>query len=428
MPSFFALVPKPRIAFLVALVACSAPASGPSSNGRLTVTIVAPAGVTANVQVSGPAGYARSLHATETLTGLTGGAYVVTGAVVSMPGAIVGATTDSATVTGSPATVTAGQVASVNVTYGAPSSSGGLWIANYVGGTGFAELAASTLGASTTAPSLTRHVIATSDADGPKSIAFDPAGNLWVVLTRTPVEDTVLPAVLELTRAQLDSAAPTPSVVLADTSLTLTGGLAFDTAGNVWIASVDNCEIVEYAAGQLAAPTLKLTRHCASPVIGPNALAFDAHGNLWVGDIATHTLYEYPRAASSPTIVIGLPSMAMPAAIAFDAAGDLWVTSNDSTVYDYTPGQLAASGSPTPTTTLAISGTRLVSLAFDNSGDLWLANFATSTIDELSASQLRSSGTVTPVTVISGPGSVNAPTGLAFSPRVSGLPLFTRRR
>jgi sugar lactone lactonase YvrE len=297
-----------------------------------------------------------------------------------------------------------------------PSPHSELWIANDDAQTGLVELSGS------------RRIIEPSDLDGPKAIAFDPSGNLWVELTRTPVEDTVLPAIFEYTAAQLDSAAPTPSVVLADSSLTLTGGLAFDAAGNLWIASVDNCEIVEYAAGQWATPTLKLTQHCTSPVIGPNALAFDAHGNLWVGDIATHTLYEYPRATSSPTIVIGLPNMMMPAAIAFDAAGDLWVTSNDSTVYDYASGQLAASGSPTPKTTLALSGTRLVSLAFDNSGDLWLANFASSTIDELSASQLRSSGIVTPVTVVSGPNSVNAPTGLAFSPRVSGLPLFTRRR
>ncbi len=285
-----------------------------------------------------------------------------------------------------------------------PSPHSELWIANDDAQTGLVELGGS------------RRIIEPSDLDGPKAIAFDPSGNLWVELTRTPVEDTVLPAIFEYTAAQLDSAAPTPSVVLADTSLTLTGGLAFDAAGNLWIASVDNCEIVEYAAGQWATPTLKLTQHCTSPVIGPNALAFDAHGNLWVGDIATHTLYEYPRAASSPTIVIGLPNMAMPSALAFDAAGDLWVTSNDSTVFDYTPAQLAAGGAPSPATTLAISGTRLVSLAFDASGNLWLANFSTSTIDELSSAQLAVSGTVTPDSVISG-GTVAQPTGIALTPR-----------
>ena len=60
-----------------------------------------------------------------------------------------------------------------------------------------------------------------------------------------------------------------------------------------------------------------------------------------------------------------------------------------------------------------------MSLAFDSSGNLWLANFgtspATSTVDELSAAQLGGSGVVTPVTVIpSGSGTVNQPTGLAF--------------
>jgi len=394
------------------------------------VTIIAPAGVTTSVQVSGPAGYSRSLHTTDTLTNLAPGAYVVTGATVSGPGAIVGTTTDSATVTGSPATVTSGRPASVSVTYGAPSSSGGLWVANAIALTGISEIGAATLGISTSALTPIQRLQQTPDLDGAKQIAFDPSGNLWVEITRTPVEDTVLTAILEYTAAQLDSMAPTPHLVIADTSLTLTGDLAFDGNGNLWVASADGCEIVEYAAGQFTAPALKLGTHCQSPVSGPQTLAFDAHGNLWVGDIGSSTIYEYPHAAAAPpTTVIALPNHAFPTDIAFDGTGNLWVTANDSAVFDYTPAQLAAGGSPTPATTLVIPGTRLSSLAFDNSGDLWLASFPTSAIAELSAAQLTGSGVVTPVTVITGgQSSVILPTGLAFSPRVSGLPLFRRRR
>ena len=272
-----------------------------------------------------------------------------------------------------------------------------------------------------------RRITQPPDLDGPKAIAFDANGNLWMSLTRTPVQDTVLPAIFEYTVAQLDSAAPTPHMTIADTSLTLVGGLAFDSTGDLWVASVDNCAIVEYRAGQFTSPSLELTRQCQSPVIGPQTIAFDARGNLWVGDLSTGTLYEYPRAVlaatgtvtTPPAMTITLPSHVLPAGIAFDAAGDLWVTSNDSTVFDYTPAQLAAGGSPKATTILAIRGTHLVSLAFDTSGNLWLANFgtspATSTVAELSAAQLGGSGVVTPVTVIpNGLNAVNQPTGLAF--------------
>jgi len=274
-----------------------------------------------------------------------------------------------------------------------------------------------------------RRITQPPEFDGPKAIAFDPSGNLWVELTRTPVEDTVLASVFEYTVAQLDSAAPSPRVTIADSSLTLTGGLAFDSAGNLWITSVDNCAIVEYRAGQYAAPSLKLTQGCRAPVIGPQAIAFDAHGNLWVGDLATSTIYEYPRASltgtgvqtSPPVTLVGLPRHAFPTAIAFDAAGDLWVTTNDSTVFDYTPTQLAAGGDPMPTTTVAIHGTLLVGLVFDASGDLWLANFsntfATSSVVELSAAQLTTSGVVTPAKVIPSGSTVNQPSGLAFTPR-----------
>jgi ligand-binding sensor domain-containing protein len=285
-----------------------------------------------------------------------------------------------------------------------PSGGVGLWIANDIAQTGLVELGGS------------RRIVQPPDLDGPKAIAFDASGNLWVSLTRTPVQDTVLPAIFEYTVAQLDSAAPTPHVTIADTSLTLVGGLAFDSAGDLWVASVDNCAIVEYRAGQFTSPSLELTRQCQSPVIGPQTIAFDARGNLWVGDLFTGTIYEYPRAVlattgtvtTPPAIIITLPSHVLPAAIAFDGRGNLWVVSNDSTVIDYTTS-----------TTLSIPGTHLVSLAFDASGNLWLANFgtspATSTVDELSAAQLGGSGVVTPVTVIrSGSGTVNQPTGLAF--------------
>jgi streptogramin lyase len=255
----------------------------------------------------------------------------------------------------------------------------------------------------------------------------------------------VLPAIVGYTAVQLDSAAPVPHLILADSSMTLVGALAFDTAGNLWVPSVDNCEIVEYTASQLAslsgvrsaAPSLKFTTQCQSPVIGPSALAFDAAGNLWVGDLASHTIYEYDRfgltgsgtVTRTPGIVLTLPGLSMPSAIAFDVNDNLWVAGDDSTVFVYDPASLGFSGSPPPLRTLTISRAVLVSLAFDHGGNLWLANFIHSEIDELTAAQLGNGGLVTPAVVITGDqNSVLGPTGLAFTPAISGLPLFTRRR
>jgi DNA-binding beta-propeller fold protein YncE len=59
-------------------------------------------------------------------------------------------------------------------------------------------------------------------------------------------------------------------------------------------------------------------------------------------------------------------------------------------------------------------------LAFDASGNLWVANSTGQTIVEFVASQIVASGSPTPNAVI---GSVNTPSGLAFSPHATALPL-----
>jgi 6-phosphogluconolactonase (cycloisomerase 2 family) len=71
-----------------------------------------PAGAGGDVAVSGPAGYNQKLTATQTLTGLAAGSYAVSAADVPM-----GGTSYSATVTGSPASVSAGATAAVAVAY-----------------------------------------------------------------------------------------------------------------------------------------------------------------------------------------------------------------------------------------------------------------------------------------------------------------------
>lgn len=403
-----------------------------------------PAGVTATVHITGPGNYSIVTHTTLTMTGLAPGQYIVTAATDSTMGTIIGPMKDSATVTGSPAAVAGGRADTMRVTYGTPSLAGGLWVANDIALTGFVELGATTLGASSTAPSTLR-AFAQPGLDGPKAMAFDPSGNLWIALTRTPVVDTVLPAIYEYTAAQLDSSNPTPHLSLADSSMTLVGGLAFDSAGDLWVASGDNCEVVEYLASQLASasgamslsPALKITQHCQAPVVGPYTLSFDVAGNLWVGDLGSHTIYEFNRfrltgtgtVTLAPSEVLQLPdTLMMPSAIAFDAGVDLWAVANDSTVFGYTPGG-EATGAGGSSMRLVISGATLVSLAFDNSGDLWLADFHRNALYELSAEQMHTNGDVTPATVITGGQNVFAlPTGLAFTPRVSGLPLFTRRR
>jgi secreted PhoX family phosphatase len=101
--------------------------------------------------------------------------------------------------------------------------------------------------------------------------------------------------------------------------------------------------------------------------------------------------------------------------IAFDANGNLWVANggqaNYSSVVEFSAAQLAASGSPAPNVTLTPNAGSLnqpAGLAFDASGDLWVSNMGANTVVEFTPSQIASSGSPTPGVTVSGP-SPNGP-------------------
>ena len=182
--------------------------------------------------------------------------------------------------------------------------------------------------------------------------------------------------------------------------------------------------------------------HVISPVLNslsrPTGIAFDTHGNLWVANGTGNTLVEYTAgqidsAAAAPTPAITLTangnSIHGPMMIAFDASGNLWVANgnqvNYSSVVEFSAAQLIASGSPTPNVTLTPSAGSLnqpTGLAFDASGDLWVSNMGANTVVEFTPSQIATSGSPTPSATVSG-ASLSGPAGLAFNPPAANLPL-----
>jgi hypothetical protein len=110
--------PTERGLALIALVflgACSGKdrePTGPTSGSINLVVAGLPAGVSAKVTLSGPAGYSRILAASTRVNGLPTGSYTVSAQHVSGPGVVYNATVSSPTVA-----VTAGDVAAVTVTY-----------------------------------------------------------------------------------------------------------------------------------------------------------------------------------------------------------------------------------------------------------------------------------------------------------------------
>jgi len=237
-------------------------------------------------------------------------------------------------------------------------------------------------------------------------------------------------AILRLDPTQLtDTGQRDPATALTTPSALLhtLAGVAFDAAGNLWIASEDDSLLLAFAPGALSSSGHKAARTVITPtrgsLSGPIGLAFDAQHRLWVVNDRSATLVRFDTAqlaaggAQAPAVVLSLPGS--PVAIAFDAAGSLWVSDNQFHVISkYTADELAASGSPPPAFVLTAADSLVnpTGLAFDAAGNLWVVNNGRNSLAAFSPAQLAGAGPLEPHIVISSNrGSLSIPVGLAFA-------------
>ena len=269
---------------------------------------------------------------------------------------------------------------------------------------------------------------ATADSvNKPSGLAFGSSGDLWVT---NGGNNTVV----EFTPAQLAaSGSPTPAVTLSASAGSLAGPntLAFDRGGDLWVENNANNTLVEFTPGQLgmsgaSAPAVTLSA-TADSLDNAFSIAFGPSGALWVANSGNNTVVEFTpaqlAATGAPTPAVTLSavgtSLNSPDGLAFDSAGDLLVMNFPSnTVVEFTPGQLAATGAPTPAATLSATADTLddpTGLAFDHSGDLWAVNTDNNTVVEFSAAQLSTRSATPAVTLSATTGdSLGQPEGLAF--------------
>ncbi len=129
----------------------------------------------------------------------------------------------------------------------------------------------------------------------PTALAFDAAGSLWV-------SDHEFHTISRYAADQLEaSGAPAGVHVLTGANgLAFPAGMAFDAAGNLWIANSGGPDILAFTPAQLAgggdpAPHVVLSSREESLNL-PVALAFDSAGNLWVAG-GEGSLREFDRAS-----------------------------------------------------------------------------------------------------------------------------------
>lgn len=203
--------------------------------------------------------------------------------------------------------------------------------------------------------------------DCPWGAQFDAAGNLWIT-------NRLIPNLVSYSPAQLAAGgALTPNTTITSTSFSSPTSIAFDASAKLWIVENQNQQVLAYKAATLATalghsgqvnPDIIIS---SSSFGDPRAIAFDGAGNLWLAD-ATGKLLEFaaadlamsgtptPKVTITATAVVTLDGIAMsldfPEGLAFDPAGNLWVANlesdNAGSLAEFTPAQLASSGNPSP--------------------------------------------------------------------------------
>ena len=192
--------------------------------------------------------------------------------------------------------------------------------------------------------------------------------------------------------------------------------------GRAWIGSTNGGSAIsagytstELTTAAAASTTLSIT--------GPYQV-LDINSNLWVADSTSTTLTEYTptslAASGTPSAVVAITSTALngPVGMVFDRNGDLWISNaNSNTITEFVASQLTASGAVTPAVTL--SGAAIGNpgrITFNVYGNLWVPNTALNTVAEFSPSQLGASGSPTPaVTLTATNGSIAGPRAIIFN-------------
>ncbi len=225
-------------------------------------------------------------------------------------------------------------------------------------------------------------------------------------------------------------AATTPKTYIAET-LNEPTGLAFDQAGNLYIANIGDgtISVLPKTSGTLfgRSVTADTAARIVSGLSEPDAVAFDPAGNLYIADYVDSTVLVFPRTSGTifghsvtadtvTTIASGLDN---PDGLAFDPAGNLYIAN----LYAGTVSVLPKSGgtlfgqsvSADTVATIASTGDTAAGLAFDPAGNLYVADEEGGTVSVLP----KTSGTLsghsvtadTLATIVSG---LNGPAGLAF--------------
>jgi sugar lactone lactonase YvrE len=198
-------------------------------------------------------------------------------------------------------------------------------------------------------------VFASSGLDEPRGLAFDSAGNLYVA-------NNYANTILKFTPAGVGS-------VFASTGLNEPMGLAFDSAGNLFVANAGNNTVEEFTPGGVG------SLFASANLNTPTGLAFDSAGNLYVANAPAASFQQILRfTPSGYGSVFADTGLRYPLGLAFDREGNLYAANQgNNTIVRFTAGGV---GSVFANTDLYAP----FGLAFDSAGNLYASNVGNNAI------------------------------------------------
>jgi len=362
---------------------------------------------------------------------MAAGAYTITANLVAEGGTTV-RTAYTPTIDDDNPCVRAGATTTVHVVYAPIATSGLVWT-----GASNTPSNATLLGYDPTTVAVTGSTLAAiaADTNGSDGFTFDSYGNVWVTggtvtdppIARYPASEfgasgTMTPDFV-LSSGSFGSGVPGPKV------------LAFDRSGDLWVSVVAAGKVVMFTPDQLITTGSPDAAIEEAGINAPSGLAFDNAGNLWVasnGDSVVERI-DAGHLVSSGTgadLVItamtpapGATKLLYPTGLAFDGLGNLWVD-YDGTIAMIAAATLGQTGAitMTPAVQLVTDVTALpTGIAFDELQGLWLA-YSVGRFARLSASQLTGTGLVTPATIITS-GDLGSAGWFAIYPAPAFTPL-----
>ncbi len=309
-------------------------------------------------------------------------------------------------------------------------SSGDLFIADYSSNTVavLAKTSGTIFGVPVTANKLT--TIVSSGLSGPEGIALDTAGDLFIT-NNTAGTVSVMPAASGTIFGV--SVTANTLTTLISSGLSAPIGLVLDSAGDLFIANntASTVSVMPAASGTIfgVSVTANTLTTIVSGLSAPSGLVFDSAGDLFISNvggnsvsvmpIASGTIFGVSVTANTLASVVS-SGLSGPEGLAFNISGDLFIANNSTNkVSAIAPSGGSIFGVAVAANTLASIVTTGLSapegLAFDAGGDLFISNSTANNISAMPAA----SGTIfgvsvtanSPATIASG---LNGPGALAI--------------